>query len=113
MPCDYEREPQQTVAERQAEARKAKMAMDKLIATSRAKVVVDKNGRVVITGVPDKVRSRVNDACVVRFIQIHGSVAARQAIARAERLSGRSINKQAIEAGVHSHDGGATWGTDR
>lgn len=112
MPCDYEREPRQTVAQRQAEVRKAKMAMDKMIATNHAKVKVDRNGRVVVTGVPDSVRSRVDDACLMRFIQTHGSVAARQAVARAERQAGRSIDKQALAAGVHSHDGGATWGTD-
>jgi hypothetical protein len=34
---------------------------------------------------------------------------AKAKIAQAEMLSGRSINKQAVGAGVHSHDGGATW----
>jgi hypothetical protein len=38
-----------------------------------------------------------------------GSAMAKTAIARAEALAGRSVNRQAVAQGHHSHDGGATW----
>lgn len=38
-----------------------------------------------------------------------GSPMALQAIARAEALAGRSVDKQVIGQGVHSHDSGKTW----
>ena len=56
------------------------------------------------------VRSGVTDACAYRRIMATGSALARQEILRAEQLAGRTVNRQVVAAGVHSHDGGATWG---
>jgi hypothetical protein len=38
-----------------------------------------------------------------------GSALAKQAIARAEQLAGRTVDRAALTAGHHSHDGGKTW----
>lgn len=40
---------------------------------------------------------------------VTGSVLAKAEIARAELIAGRSINRQVIGQGVHSHNGGDTW----
>jgi hypothetical protein len=44
---------------------------------------------------------------------VTGSSLTKAQIARAEQLAGRSIDRKVIANGVHSHDGGRTWGTDR
>ena len=54
----------------------------------------------------------MTDVCIIKKIWTSGSHQAKQALAKAERAAGRSVNKQAIEQGLHSHDGGNTWGVD-
>jgi hypothetical protein len=49
----------------------------------------------------------VSDACAYRRIMSIGS--AKAAIARAEQLAGRSIDRRVVAQGVHSHDDGRTW----
>ncbi len=34
------------------------------------------------------------------------------ALAKAEAQAGRTVDKQAVASGLHSHDGGKTWGKD-
>jgi len=53
----------------------------------------------------------LSDLCAYRRLAASNSPALRRALARAEALAGRSLNPQAIAAGVHSHDGGQTWGS--
>jgi hypothetical protein len=38
-----------------------------------------------------------------------GSGLAKAQIAKAEAIAGRSVNKQVVGHGAHSHDGGQTW----
>jgi hypothetical protein len=40
---------------------------------------------------------------------VSGSQLAIQAIAKAERLAGRSVDRQLVAQGYHSHDGGNSW----
>ena len=40
---------------------------------------------------------------------ISGSPLAKMKIAQAELLAGRTVDKQVIGQGAHSHDGGKTW----
>jgi len=111
MPCNTRLKPQQTMAERALEVRKAGERIDKLLALGSAKVKVDKRtGGVVFVGIPDDVRDGLTDACVYRRIMSSGSHKAKQAIMQAERLAGRAVDKKAVATGLHSHDGGATWG---
>jgi hypothetical protein len=42
-----------------------------------------------------------------------GSALAKAKIAAAEALSGRSVNREAVAHGHHSHDNGATWHTHK
>ena len=37
-----------------------------------------------------------------------GSALARAAVARAEQLAGRQVDRRAVAVGAHSHDGGAS-----
>lgn len=113
MPCNTKLKAKQTVAQRAREVRKAGEAIDKLIAAGKAGIKVDRRtGGVTFTGIPEDVRDGMTDVCIIKKIWTSGSHQAKQALAKAERAAGRSVNKQAIEQGLHSHDGGKTWGTD-
>lgn len=112
MPCNTRLKPRQTLAQRAAEVRKAGEAIDKLLAAGKVKVKIDRRtGGVAFLDIPDDVRDGLTDNCIYRRITSSGSHKARQAIAIAERLAGRSVDRTAVSAGLHSHDGGATWHT--
>jgi hypothetical protein len=109
MPCDRKLKRGQTISDRKKEVRKAVERIDKKLATGSAKVVVSKQGAIAFTGITDDERDGVTDACAYRQIMVHGSALAKAAIARAEQLAGRTVDKQLVGQGVHSHDGGHTW----
>lgn len=110
MPCDTVRStPKQTVAERMAEVRSASVRIAALVAANKVQVKIGPQGAVAFIGIPDQARVGMTDACIYRRIMASGTHAARQAIAKAEQLSGRTVNKKMVAQGVHSHDGGATW----
>lgn len=56
-------------------------------------------------------RDDLTDICAYRALTAKNSPALRKALARAEAMSGRKLDARAIAAGVHSHDGGRTWGS--
>jgi hypothetical protein len=101
--------PNQTMAERVTEVRKSVTVIDKLIAARRVAVKVGPQGAVTFVGIPDNDRARMTDACIYRMITRTGSAAAKMALARAEQLAGRSVNKSVVAQGIHSHDGGNSW----
>jgi hypothetical protein len=103
MACESSRKRGQTLSERVTEVKKAATAIDKLIAGRNVKVIV-RNGAIAFDGIPDATRDGLTDACIYRRIMSTGSYAAKQAIAAAGPVS-----KQALAAGIHSHDGGASW----
>ncbi len=109
MPCDTVVKPKQTLQERKAEVRKAVMELSAGLASGRIKSVVGRQGAVAFPGWTDTERAGVTDACAYRRLMVEGSALAKQAIARAEALAGRSVNRQVVAQGVHSHDGGTTW----
>ncbi|AAN02025.1 hypothetical protein SEA_NIEBRUSAYLOR_93 [Mycobacterium phage NiebruSaylor] len=109
MPCDTVLKKGQTVSERAAEVRKAGQEIDRLLAAGRVKVKVGPQGAVTFLNIPEDVRAGITDACVYRRIMASGSHSARQAIAQAERLAGRAVDKKVVATGIHSHDGGQTW----
>jgi hypothetical protein len=43
------------------------------------------------------------------MLMVSGSALTKAAIARAEQLAGRSIDRRAVARGAHSHDGGHSW----
>lgn len=109
MPCDTRSRKGQTPAERMLEVRKAAAKIDKLLASKKIGVKVGPQGAITFTGLSDEDRSRMTDGCIYRRLMSTGSVAAKLAIAQAERLAGRSVDRAVVAQGVHSHDGGQTW----
>lgn len=109
MPCNTKLKKGQSIAQRAAELRKRGQQIDGMLAGGRVGVKVGPQGAVVFTGIPEDVRDGMTDACVYRAIMARGSHQAKLAIAKAERLAGRAVDKRVVGAGLHSHDGGATW----
>lgn len=110
MPCDRKLKRGQTITQRKTEVRKAAERISKKLTTGTSKPVVDKTtGAIAFTNLTEEERDGVTDACAYRLILVHGSALAKAAIARAEQLAGRTVDKQVIGQGVHSHDGGHTW----
>ena len=110
MPCDTRARQGQTLDQRKAEVREAIAALARALASGQAKAIVSRaTGSVAFRGWPEGESARVTDACAFRMVMSTGSALAKQAIARAEQLAGRSVDRATLAAGVHSHDGGATW----
>lgn len=113
MPCESMRTTRdQTSRQRVAEVRAAVERLDKLLRSGVARAVVGPQGAMAFAGWDSESRAGVTDACAYRKIMATGSALARAALARAEQLAGRRVDRAAVAAGVHSHDGGATWGRD-
>jgi hypothetical protein len=112
MPCDTQLKPRQTIKQRADEVRAATDKIAKALAAGRAKAKVGPQGAIAFTGLTDDERDGVTDACAYRRIMVSGSALARAKIAQAEQLAGRSVDRKVIGQGVHSHDGGRTWGSD-
>lgn len=108
MPCDRKLKPQQTVQERAEEIRRAVAQLSQALAMGSVKVKISAQGAIAFQGW-DLGRDGVTDACAYRRLMATGSALAKAKIAQAEQLAGRSVNKQLVGQGVHSHDGGATW----
>lgn len=110
MPCDtFRKNAGQSLEQRKKEVRATVGALNIALMRGRVKVVVGPQGAVSFSGWAEADRNGVTDACAYRRLMVEGSAIAKAEIAKAERLSGRSINRQVLAAGVHSHDGGQTW----
>lgn len=109
MPCDTQTLPNETVEQRKATVRETVATLARKLADGSARVVVGPQGAIAFTGLSASERNRVTDACLYRRIMVSGSAIARARIAQAERLAGRSVSRQVIGQGAHSHDGGASW----
>ena len=104
----------QTLSQRKAQVKDIVAFTDELIRKSKVRIVVDKKtGAIVFDGMTPQERGGVSDACTYRMIMTTGTAQAKQAIARAEMLAGRGVNKQALTNGWHSHDGGQSWSTHK
>lgn len=109
MPCDRKLKPKQTIQQRAEEVRRAVAKIAEGLTTGRIKVKIGPQGAVAFAGIADEERDGVTDACAYRRLMATGSATAKAAIARAEQLAGRSIDRRSLAHGHHSHDGGATW----
>lgn len=109
MPCDTRLKLRQTISQRAAEVRAVTTKIEAGLLSGRVKVKIGPQGAVAFDGLTDADRDGVTDACAYRRIMITGSALARAAIARAEQLAGRSVDRQVIGQGAHSHDGGRSW----
>jgi len=86
--------------------------IEKLVASQRVKPIVDRTtGAVTFAQLSAIDRNGLTDACIYRRILATGSAAAKIALQRAEQAAGRTVNRQALAAGIHSHDGGKSWGS--
>lgn len=110
MPCDRRLKPRQTISQRAAEIRAATERLSAALVAGRVQVKIDKlTGVPVFTGWDETSRDGLSDACAYRQIMATGTSLAKLAFEKAELMSGRKVNKQALAQGVHSHDGGVTW----
>ena len=108
MVCDtqYSR-PDQTLTERKAEISETVKQLAADLAAGRVKVTVGPQGAIAFAGWEK--RAGITDACAYRRIMATGNALSKAKIQAAELLSGRGVSKQAVAAGVHSHDGGRTF----
>lgn len=109
MPCDTRRRPNQTLTERKEEVRDAIAKLVSALASGRVRPVIGPTGGIAFQDWIEGETNRVTDACAYRMVMATGSASAKAAIQRAEMLSGRSVNRDAVAAGHHSHDGGMHW----
>lgn len=112
MPCDTVRAKDQTLEQRKTQVREAIAILDRLLLRRQVRVVVSPTGAVAFVGEQWdslKASNKVTDACAYRRIMQSGSSLAKAEIARAELMAGRTVNRQTVAQGVHSHDGGQSW----
>lgn len=109
MACETTLKPRQTIQQRAEEVRAvvARVAAD--LAAGKIKPVIGSTGGITFDGLKPADRDGVTDACIYRRIMASGSALAKAAITRQEQISGRTVNRQAIAQGLHSHDGGRSW----
>jgi hypothetical protein len=109
MVCDTKLREGQSLAQRKAEVREALAKLNQAIIAGRVKPIVGPQGAITFAGWADAERSAVTDACAFRMLMVSGSALAKAAIARAEQLAGRSVDRRVIAQGAHSHDDGRSW----
>jgi len=109
MPCDTRLKPRQTIQSRKAEIQKVIERLSKGLTSGAIRVKVGPQGGIAFIGLSTEERDGVTDACAYRRLMVTGSSLAKAAIARAEQLAGRTVDRMAVAQGVHSHDGGHTW----
>jgi hypothetical protein len=109
MPCDTRTLPNQTLSERKAEVKEAVGQLAKALAAGKVKAKVGPQGAIAFEGWAESDRARVTDSCAYRRLMVTGGVLAKAKIAQAEQVAGRSVDKQVVGQGVHSHDSGVTW----
>jgi len=85
--------------------------LDRLLSEGAVGVVVGPTGAVAFKNWGAAEREGWTDVCAFRRLQSGNSAALRKALARAEAMAGRQIDQRAVASGLHSHDGGASWGT--
>ena len=109
MPCETKLKAGQSIKARAEEVRLAVARLQAGIINQRIGVKVGPQGAIVFTGWADADRDGVTDACAYRRLMVTTTPLTRAAIARAEALAGRQVDRLAVAQGQHSHDGGQTW----
>ena len=88
---------------------KALERLRKALSSGTATVVINRQGAVAFKGW--EAEGLLFDLCAYRKLKASNSPELRRAVMRAEALAGRKVDDRAVNSGVHSHDGGQTWGT--
>lgn len=109
MVCDTRLKPRQTLSQRADEVRAATTKLSDSLAAGRVKVTIDKATGAINFDWDANERDGITDNCAYRRIMATGSASAKLAIAKAEQMAGRTVNKQAVASGLHSHDGGRSF----
>lgn len=109
MPCPSQRGKNQTLKQREREINEALKRLERYLQTGTVRVQIGNQGAIVFNGWKD--RDDITDVCAYRMLTLSNSWALKQAVKRAEMLSGKKVNEQVIAEGVHSHDNGHTWST--
>jgi hypothetical protein len=109
MPCDTRLKKNQTISQRATEVRAMVEALASGLAAGTIKPKIGPQGAIAFEGLSEGLRDGVTDACAYRRLMATGSATALHAIARAEALSGRKVDRKVLAHGAHSHDGGRTW----
>lgn len=109
MPCYTNLQEGQTLETRAKAIDIALKRLETFLTQGKVTIGIGTNGAITFKGWTVGDRSDVTDVCAYRTLQSQSSWALRQAVARAEAMSGRKVNAQAVAAGTHSHDGGKTW----
>jgi hypothetical protein len=100
------------LSERKAEVRQAVSSLSAGLASGRIKPVISKQGAIAFTGWENGDRNGVTDVCAFRSLMLFGSSMAKVAIARAEQMAGRTVDRQVLAQGHHGHadsNGTVTW----
>lgn len=106
MPCDTPRNNIPPVV-RESQIKGSLRRLEAALKGGTVKVNISPNGAVAFQGWKD--RDDVTDVCAFRRLTAEGSWELRQAVAKAEAMTGRKVNPNAVASGEHSHDGGGTW----
>jgi hypothetical protein len=112
MVCDTRpRRRNQTLTERKTEVKTAVQKLADALSQGRVKPVIGPQGAIAFQNWSEDDRAAISDACAYRLIMATGSATAKLAIARAEQLAGRSVDRQALAQGAHGHfgPGGVSW----
>lgn len=107
MICDTQTLAGQTLSERKEEVKQSVSQLDRAIREGRVKVRVGNTGGIAFDGWGEFARRRVTDGCAYRRLMATGSATTKAAIAKAEALAGRSIDRRAVAQGLHAH--GNQW----
>ncbi len=103
MPCDTRLKRGQTIQQRVAEVKKVVSTLSSALAAGRVKAKVGPQGAITFIGLTDEERDNVTDNCAFRRLMATGSPMALLAIAKAEALAGRKVDKQVVAQGGHYH----------
>jgi hypothetical protein len=112
MACETMTRKGQSIQDRADEIRRLTEKLSSDLASGRVKPKVGPQGAIVFVGLSDEDRRGVTDSCIYRRLMAKGSALARQAIARAEQLAGRTVDRRVLAQGAHGHSdgrGGIVW----
>jgi len=112
MACDELRRPRQTQANRKREVDRELANLEMALGAGRVSARISSEGAIAFVDWEEGERAGLSDACAYRILHERGSWELQQAVESAQSISGYEVNAETIAAGVHSHDGGKTWGTE-
>jgi hypothetical protein len=111
MACEELLRQYQTEQARKREVDEALAELERAMAAGRVSAVINAEGAIAFSEWGEEERAGIADACAYRILNERGSWELQQAIEAAQSLSGYEVNTETIAAGVHSHDGGKSWGS--